>query len=297
MCGCAIIGDKFVVETLDYFLQKDVLIGEVNNPVNIKKSIAKQFIYNRIEVGYPEYNANDLNGKFEVNSRQQWELNIKSLPELRDLTTSYKASVYEIEYLRSSLFGARTKDNNNDNSIYLLYCSPTVNSSNQYVLQKYPTAIITGVPSPATLYNISFSPCRTVRRHLPFHKSILNVLNTEYNSNNPIEFVSADRNAELETYLLGVTINEKADILPANVPLVAAQSKLFIPLILEFEAKPETALLQAVKNNPYGYLRVNNNGTYFNCFILDIELVGAENDAYKFITLLTPEQDTTQFIS
>lgn len=299
MCGCGLEGNEFVIETLEYFLDKTTQISQITNPVNIKKTTAKQFVYNTIRAGYPQYRANDLNGRFEVNSQQQFSMPIQSVVEERDLVSPYKSSVYEIEYLRGDVFNQETRDKDNDNSKFLVYCN-SFPTNNKFTLKKHANGVF-GVPNPSTHYNIEFSPHRIVNKHIPFHKSIMNIPDDLVESGYRIDFLSGDRNTALTTQINGAPpglwIDEGADIYPAEVPVNRAKDKLFIPLILEFQAKPQPELLEQIRDYPYGYLRVVNGSNTFDCFILDIDITGAETDSFKFITLLSPESDVKQFIS
>lgn len=300
MCGVGISGSSFVVERLDYFLQKVVKIGTVKNTTKPVAKTAKSLLFNDITVGYPEFKAEDLNGRFEVNSTQKYKMGFKTITDDKDLTTSYKASVYEIEYLRSEIFSSgNTKDNNNDNSIYLLHTQKDSVPGSERMLKKYTTGQIVGVPSPTTHYNIALSPKRNILRHIPYLKSILNVPDGILESIYEVDFIGGDRNTNLETRINGAALwtIEYDNVYPSEVPLAHALPRLFKPLSVQFDAFPQPELLQAIRNNPYGYLEVINGSEVFGIFITDIEINGADMASYKFTGLLHPDSDTKQFIS
>lgn len=297
MCGVGIDSGQFVVETLDYFLRKDIKIATINNPKNIIKKTAKSLLFNDIKVGYPEYRADDLNGRFEWNATQNYKTGFKKITDNIDLTTPYKASVYEIEYLRSEVFSSgNTKDNRNDNSIYLLYCS-NVRVSGKATLQKY-SSNVTGIPNPTTQYNIALSPQRMLKRWIPYLKSIFNIPDGILSNDYEATYISSERNSLLTTKINGAAnfTSENQPVYPSDVPLSGDLPRLFQPLFIEFEAQPELPLLDLIRNNKYGWLEVVNGDSTFGIFIMDVELNGAETDSYKFRGLLHPDSNTSQFI-
>ena len=297
-CGIKIDDGVFRIETLDYFFDRNTEISKVYNPKKLTKRIAADWVYNTVNVGYPEFDADDLNGRNEWNSMQQYKMPVVNITEEKDMTTPFKASAYEIEYLRSYRFNSETKDDKKDNSVYLLHCNPNGNANNKYTLKKYSSPdIVTNIPNGDTQFNVAMSPSRNASRHIPEFKSVLNILDTKYSTQPRIEFIYSDRNSGLNTIIGGRQIVESGNISPAGVPTSIAQGKLFIPLILEFETIPQGGLIQQIRDTPYGYLNVIDDKYNFNCFILDLELIGSEEDSYKFTCLLAPEQDMTQFIT
>lgn len=297
-CGVKIDDGIFRIETLDYFLDRNTQIAQITNPKKVTKRIATDWCYNTINAGYPEFDADDLNGRNEWNSLQQFKMPVVNIVEEKDMTTPFKASAYEIEYLRSYRFNSETKDDMKDNSVYLLHCNPTANANSKFTLKKYGSpSIIVNVPNGDTQFNISMSPHRNVSRHFPEFKSVLNILDSKVSTQPKIEFVYSDRNSSLNTIINNRQIIESSDISPAGVASSVSQPKLFIPLILEFETIPQSGLIELIRDNPFGYLKVINDRYNFNCFILDLELIGSEEESYKFTCLLAPEQDMTQFIT
>lgn len=299
MCGVGLDGNVFFIETLEYFLQKNVKIGTVKNTTKPVARPAKNLLFNDIKVGYPEFRADDLNGRSEWNSTQDYKMGFKTITDDKDLTTPYKASVYEIEYLRSEVFSSgNTKDNRNDNSIYLLYCSDAV-VDNKRQLQKYTTGQIAGIPNPTSQYNIALSPKRNLLRHIPYLKSIMNIPDNLLESGYKVEFIGGDRNTDLETRINGSALwtIEYDAVYPSVVPLNNALPRLFKPLTVQFEAYPQPELLQFLRTRPYGYLEVLNGDNTFGIFVTDVEISGADLSPCKFTGLLHPDSDTKQFIS
>lgn len=298
MCGYAIVGDKLIIERLEYFLNKDVKAATVRAQKLNQRRPAQDYLYNKIVVGYPSFKANDLNGRFEVNSRQEYEIGYQNITEEMDLTTPYKASVYEIEYLRSTIFDEQTRDKDNDNSIYLLYTASTT-IGGKFQLNKHASGV-TGVPNPATHYNVEFSPQRFIWRFIPFFKSIMNIRNGYVGSDYKISFISGDRNTEFQTQfnntLPGELIYEGGPVYLGEVPASKSQSKLFIPTLIDIEALPDSEVLQQIRQNQNGYLEIIHDNGVFNAFLMDGEFNGADAAAYKFTVMLAPEQDTMQFV-
>lgn len=294
-CGWAIIGNKFVIEPLSYFMNRNSLIFTINGATVKEPRAANDLLYNKLKVGNAAFRANDLNGRYEWNSQQEWEITgVSANTDEKDLVSSYRTAMYEIEELRSLYFSSETKDNDNDNGIYKIDCLPTT-TNNKYTVRKYP--LTNGLLNPDTVYNIAFSPHRKLQRHIPEHKSVMNIKDNEYNTNKAITFVSADRNVAFSTYIVGVYNNEAGTTYPANVPLAHAQGKLFVPCYMDFEFTPQEGLLQAIKANPYGYIAMISEGKTYNVYIWDVEITGSEKDTVKLTGLLTPFNISNNFIS
>lgn len=297
MCGWRIEGDKFIIERLDDFFRKNEKIATIRAKKVLEQKPAVEYLHNAIKVGYPQYKANDLNGRFEVNSQQQYSIGYKNIKPELNLTTSYKASVYEIEYLRSAVFDEQTRDKDNDNSIYLLYCNPSP-SNNKYTLKKHASGVV-GVPNPSSHYNIEHSPQRFIWRNLPYFKSIMNIRDGFVGIEYKIEFISGERNTNFRTQINGAPpgnwIDESDSVYPAQVPASKAQGKLFIPVRVDVLVNPDNNLAEQIEENPYGYLEVIHSGGTFRGFLIDGEFTGSETEVYKLTLLLAPEQDTAQF--
>jgi hypothetical protein len=101
-------------------------LGEITKFV-IKPSADAQ--YNVVKIGYPNLNTHDfdsLNAKGEFNITNTFTSPISRINKVLDLTSKYKASMYEQELNRINLDGKTTTSDSSDNDVFFKHIEKTI---------------------------------------------------------------------------------------------------------------------------------------------------------------------------
>jgi hypothetical protein len=101
-------------------------LGEVTKFI-IKPS--QDFEYNVVKIGYPNLNTHDfdsLNAKGEFNITNTFTSPISRVNKVLDLTSKYKASMYEQELNRINLDGKTTTSDSSDNDVFFKLIEKTI---------------------------------------------------------------------------------------------------------------------------------------------------------------------------
>lgn len=293
MCGVGLEGNTLRIENLPYFFQAGNVIATLDEIASFKKYTASDWIYNLIKTGYINNDLDKLNARAEVNSEQVYSLPIKRVSKELDIISPYRADVYGIEYTRSDYFGRNTTDSKADNQTFLLEAFPYL-TSGKHNLVRYPSdpnQQVFGVPFPEGVFNVGLSPHRFVLRHIPYWRSILNVPQGTSPGAGQITLQTATKNRFFATYIDNEYIQEERTIY-AGATTYYNPSKLFIPVIFEFEAQPPYNLLKLIEQNPYGEIAFIDKGITYYGFILDAGITPATKDVYTFRLLCSPSTDT-----
>lgn len=143
---------------------------------------------------------------------------------------------------------------------------------------------VTGIPNPASAFNLELSPKKGLLKNGAYLHSILDMLDTE-----KIKLRSADKNSDLVTVLDGVTVTEKEDIQIGGLP-----AKLFRPYYFNFRTKVPVNLVELLKVNPWGKIKFTINEQAYYGFMMDGGIKPAINDAQTWKLLCAPENDLTK---
>ncbi|SNC62223.1 hypothetical protein SAMN06265337_0627 [Hymenobacter gelipurpurascens] len=123
--------------------------------------------YNQVETGYRKWQAQQVNGLDEFNTRREWSLPLSLIQGTYSAVGEYITSGFYIESVRRNRYDATsTTDTGADNDLFLICVLRDaergfVTERNQLFTE------LTGVFSPDTVYNARLSPARVLRRHAP----------------------------------------------------------------------------------------------------------------------------------
>jgi hypothetical protein len=157
--GIGVEGALVVLELATHFYNSnptDILdIGQVRD---LQIEPALDFLASSFKVGYPDQNYDDVNGRFETNSEQEYTLPAQRIAKPLEAISPIRADPYGIEYVRINLDGKTTTDSSSDNDTFCINIdlqNPQHDDQGVYYLPKrsaYTT--ITGAADPDRLYNV-----------------------------------------------------------------------------------------------------------------------------------------------
>lgn len=221
--GCGIENKKIIIEDKAHFFQTDnpIQLGVVKQ---YKDNWAQDYLFNTLNIGYPDVNIDDVNGKYAFNTSVIWSSPVTKVKKEFLLKSDYKADPYEIELMRIKYVGQTTTDALQDNDIYFLdidLAHPETLTDGRIVYPLLrPPMVITGVPNGDTVFNIRLS----IRRIIETHKNWIGGLFSEFQSGK-LHFESTQRNRDLNAG----GIDEDADILISSLG-----APLFKPVNFDF---------------------------------------------------------------
>lgn len=266
-----------------------VSLGRPSNDT-FKVTIAKEFLWNVIDIGYPEV-KNDvgvLNGSQEFNSKFQYSIGATISPATVNKISPVKASCYEIEQIRVMTFQKDTTDYKSDNDVFVLHINPELQPGNgddipdHYLLDRTLNASATGLLEPETVFNIELSPKRNLLRNGSFLRSSM------YRSDGKLlEFTYADKNSELKcdgiTERDSVTLGDIGDI-------------YFHPVYLEGEFDAPDNINELLDANPLTVFEIDIDNNVFKGFVMKSSIAPSKRNTQSFQLLSHPDNDLTKLI-
>lgn len=286
MVALMVEGDNVKIEQLATVFNKDSLIATITKTNGMVVSDFKDKIFNSLKIGYGNYDNKNVVGKNEFNTGISFLSNsVKRYKKEDNVISNYRADVYGIESVRAETFGDDRLDNRADNDTFIIEADP-VPVGGKYKAYR-PSGIITGVDDPANIYNVTLSPGRRLRRHLPRIRSLIR--------KGQLVYQTTDKNPDLvSTFGAGQVVETENINLESDTYNGHDVSRLFLPYVFEFEC-PLGNLYNQVKNNPYGYLEFNFYGETMKGFVLEIGMTPAKGSC-RCKLLSHPDNDETKLI-
>jgi len=277
--GIGIEEDKFRLERFAHFFREaDPLdLGEVKD---LEIEPALELFFSSLKLGYQDQNYDDLNGRFEPNSLQEYSSPQKRVGKKLELVAPIRADPYGMEFVRINYDGKTTTDSDSDNDTFAIDIDLTKvyqDAEGDYYkprLVNYTT--ITGVPDPA-LPNVELSPKRTAREWESYFRGVL------LGYNDPIKFESATKNKDLVTTGgPGGTFNEGADIV-----LRSTTDPAFTPALLKAIARTPVNLSKTLRLEPWRSFTFTYLGLRLYGFLMKGAQKSKTNQEQSFTFLAT----------
>ena len=169
-------------------------------------SLDSSLIYSRVRVGYDKQDYDSINGRDEFHFTNEYTTGISLSDNSYDIISPFRADPYGIEFLTQSR-GKDTTDNNSDNDVFFV-CAELDPDRKKYLLVRSGYTV-SGVISPATMFNAMYSP----RFMLEANKSFIGVFaksltfaSSEGNSDVIINGEKESGNVEIATALFTVGV-------------------------------------------------------------------------------------------
>lgn len=157
------------------------------------------------------------------------------------------------------------------------------------ILNRPPGLTITGVPDPATVFNVLLSPKRILLRHLLWINSVLHDL-----VGTKLTFQTTEKNADLRTVEGAVTIEEKADV-------TVGTARLFKAVHFSFDAPAATSIAEILETEPNRSFRFSGvlpdgGRVTFTGFSQGIGVAPNDEREQKLKLLSTPDNNLLKLI-
>jgi hypothetical protein len=258
------------IEEKEFFFSGEV-IGTVYDVAKLKKKVAREWIYNAVQVGYQKSEYEEVNGLREHNNKFDWSTYISTIKNEYKIVSVIRADGYGIEFARRkpySLFPSEDTQYDNDNFIVVVReVGPNWHAAKD---EDYDSVL--NIFDPESAYNLDLSPGRMLRKHGMMLRSGLEKYLSE-----EIKFNFAEQASNMVSTRTGESaIDENADIV--NNTLNYGR---WLPEIYSFESELGPQLLKTIMRNPYGIIKFSTNSQdkttqYFYGWILEVE--GNEED-------------------
>ena len=251
------------VEEKAHFFSGDV-VATIHSVNNFKKSVAREWIYNEVEVGYAKAEYEEVNGLEEYNNKFEWASSIRTIKNKLDLVSKLRADGYGIEFARRLQFDENpTEDSKYDNENFTVIVKEDGANYRSAKAEDYD--IVENIFSPETAYNLDITPGRMLRNNGSVIRAGL-----EHYLTDPLKFQFAEQKANLKSQRIGeASITENEDI---DVSTLAAG--LWIAEIYSFENVLTREQLAAITKNQNGIVKfstttLENTTKYYYGWILD----------------------------
>lgn len=197
-----------------------------------KFSVAQDYLFNQLFVGFEPTSLEDVNGRNDVHNTLEFSVDSPMQQELK-IISPYIASCYQIEYLRIKLDGQDTTDNPKDKNGFFVDVKASNPENTKFILNRDLNARATGLLSGTkdSVFNLALTPKRCFWVHAWYIHSCFYRQDGQM-----LKFQTALNNKDLSTsgtttenYLTDDII-ESASVLIGNLP-----PQKFIPWIIEVE--------------------------------------------------------------
>jgi len=296
------------VEPKEYFYDNTEVVFTIDSPADVETVVAKDLLFNDIEIGYEKWKIEAVNGIDEFNSRRNYSiplLNVKN--KLQNgggsMLSPYITSGYVIETTRRLQYSSNpTTDSefDNDNFIVCLnrtevtsdrYSSPPASQSygiNEVSERDEAFGAISDVISSETSYNLRLSPGNMIRNWWNYlAPSVL------LKPSKILKYQSGEGNTLMKTTReddcspVSGEINERGNVSQdqfkeSNILL----SALYNPVYISFDYPIDFGNFIAIKEGSNKLIRVNCDNTSYFGFIKELRF-SPNNGSANFKILLS----------
>lgn len=245
-----ISGKQTVVhEPLSYFFRSETKIVIPQQVNKVKRSVAKEFIFNTIKSGYKKPSGDNLyeevNGLTEFNTSNEYTSPITRLQKDYDIESPYRADSEGKELtLRKSIDKFPTEDYRTDNTIFNLDLKDVGTNvyaervwQDDYEQEPKSESPNNNIFSPDTLTGLRLTPFRNMQRHFWF----LNGAFTK-TSDESIRYSSTRGSSDLITK----KVNEQEYAENGNYKINTLENAIFVSEWIEFEFPVNSDILNQV---------------------------------------------------
>lgn len=236
------------VEPISYWYSAEVVLdltasGFLHDTLKVDQARHYQIV----EMGYTTWQAEQVNGLDEFNTKRQWTTPVDVTDNKYSQLSQLATSGTLLEATRRNHFDATsTTDTGNDATTFLV-CLLRDGSSG-YITERAQMAIaLQGVLSPNTVYNLRISPGRMLRRHGPVLQAGL-----QYQVRSQVRFTYGEGNSGMVSQLIGesapITENSNLDVPGLGQALWRAEQ-------IEFTAPIQREQVGPVMARPTGRVR------------------------------------------
>jgi hypothetical protein len=112
--------ESVFLEKKEYVFDTSVVTFDLGEVQGLETSVALDFFFNILKIGYVPQQYDEKAGKYEYNTTAQWQAPIKTIAKILDLICHARTDSYGFDYTRYNTAGGKsTTFNNSDNSVFL----------------------------------------------------------------------------------------------------------------------------------------------------------------------------------
>lgn len=274
----------FIKNRADYFdASAPIYLGEAKE---VEGFFAADLIPNSLAFGYPTKDYEDVNGRYEWNNTTKFDTDVISQVRELNATIPYRGDSYGVMREIMEFEGATTTNSEGDNDVFVLSINPIPDSDGKYTLAREVYDSITGIPFPATAFNIkNMTPMRLVDKWTPYLNSVLWGIRGSL-----IRFATTNKNSELRTQKGLQVFDENADFY-LNQP---GQNQLFKPYYLEGKCRMPDNLFELLEANPNRCFSFKWKNTIFKGFLVRTGFEPSTREEQSFKLLSTIDNDISK---
>jgi hypothetical protein len=240
--------ERVRLEGVEHFYQ-NMIILQLGKVADLKLSVATEYYYNQVEIGYEKWGSNQDNSLDEVATKQTRIPPILKEKNKYTALSKYSASGYLIEDLRRQQYVNTPEKENSDDKTNFWVC---VLKKGLLGVTYYETernqnlTICNNVLSPSTIYNARIWPFRNFMRHGAIIRAGLQFLDKK-----PVAFGEGNANYIAETRFIGEkkSVVENQSVLPTELA-----RPFWIPEYYSFTAPLPYEQRVLIEQNPYGII-------------------------------------------
>ena len=289
-------------------------VTSINN-VKVYPFIQEAFVNFKVGCGVYNYDQksgsdNEItNGKDDPFNTSNWLSPFVRIKKDVDYVSPYRYDVHGLEHVRINLSDKKLADASSDNDVFVIHAEN--DNSNTYTIPStgvtinyhniYRDAISVGtweilnIFSPASMYNIKFTPTRSIKQaNGKWFRSLFKLNDSDY-----LRFqVSSKNNAnsvKMQTKTGGVVdFDEGANIQISS--LCNDGDEYFYPLVMEFETIEPVNIYNIIEEYPFYTIPVEYNDVVYNVYILTASSKPADRATSSFKCLVAIDNDITDLI-
>lgn len=278
--GMSVEEQEVVLEGARFFFDPSETVMTLRNISGLVVSHDESMTYNSVSIGYETYEIDEILTIDEVNTENEYSVDLKKVKESYDKKSALVTSGYTLEFTRRRQHLSVSDDQEAykyDTNIFLV----ELNKSNKSIAEKNEGMTVSGVISPETSYNLRLNPLRNLFRHLGFitggvqklPAAFARFITTRANNVFELQFSSGSCPGTLPGTNTPVIMN--IDLLSG----IDEAQPVFLPIKYEFEAPlsfSDFRMLREInvatgKRNIYHCIEISRNDIDFKkVFIKDL---------------------------
>lgn len=282
--------EMLVHEPLKHFFRQEVVIKIPNQVSDVKRTVAKEFIFNTVKSGYKKPNGENLyeevNGLNEYNVENSYITPITKVVSEYDIVSPYRADSAGKELtIRQHKEINPTGDYRTDNTIFNLDLKDIGTGVYEEktwtdIYEEQPTGgdtSATEIYSPSTLTGLNYTPFRNMQRHF----WVLNSSLTKQTENS-IRYTETKGNSNLTTK----KVNEIAYSENGSYVINDLEAPRFVTEWIEFTYEVNYELSQLING------KTNVNGRFIPNTYFKLEFINEFNQKeYGYLFELKPNKE------
>lgn len=289
------VGQPFVrLEEKAHFFSGEVVLT-IHSVSKLEKTVARDYIYSSLKVGYDKSATEEVNGLEEYNNKFDWDTRINSLKNELDLVSKIRWDGYGIEKMRRLSYDTNpTEDTREDNDTFgVVVLEDGVDGSGN---KKYKSAktegydLVENIFSPETAYNLKHTPGNMLRASGGLIRPGL-----EKYLDDEIVFGFAEQKEDLRSQKTGEALiieNENIDVKTLN-------TGLWIPEMYSYKSALTRDQFITLNRKSGGIIKFSttsedNTTEYMYAWLIDLDQESDKQDAeWKMLRVNTSSPEVT----